>query len=72
MSKILNEINESYNLHFKDDGYHERNGQAYCQQCHAEAYAPRCGGCSTPIIDNYISSLGMYVTTQYLKSLSHI
>jgi paxillin len=42
---------------FGDEGYHERDGKAYCRQCHAEAYAPRCGGCSTPIIDNYISSL---------------
>jgi len=42
---------------FGDEGYHEIDGKAYCQRCHAEAYAPRCGGCSCPIIDNYISAL---------------
>ena len=42
---------------FGDDGYHEREGQAYCKECYYSAFAPKCGGCSTPITENYISSL---------------
>ena len=54
------EINEQKIIRiFQDEGYHEIDGKAYCQRCHAEAYAPRCGGCSCPIIDNYISALGI-------------
>ena len=56
--KTQNVLKFSLNISFQDEGYHEKDGQAFCQDCHAKAYAPRCGGCSAPITDNYISSLG--------------
>ncbi|XP_061162796.1 paxillin-like isoform X1 [Saccostrea echinata] len=45
---------------FGDDGFHEKNGKAYCRQDFLEMFAPRCGGCGHPILDNYISALSRH------------
>ena len=42
---------------FGDDGFHEKEGKAYCKNCFFSLFAPRCGGCEKPITENYISSL---------------
>ncbi|XP_055031943.2 transforming growth factor beta-1-induced transcript 1 protein isoform X2 [Misgurnus anguillicaudatus] len=42
---------------FGDEGFHDRDGQQYCQQCFLALFASRCQGCSQPIIENYISAL---------------
>lgn len=44
---------------FGDDGFHEKDDSAYCKDCYFEQFAPKCGGCSNPIRENYISSLNM-------------
>lgn len=38
-------------------GFHDRDGQQYCQQCFLTLFASRCQGCSQPILENYISAL---------------
>ncbi|XP_041939664.1 transforming growth factor beta-1-induced transcript 1 protein-like isoform X4 [Alosa sapidissima] len=42
---------------FGDEGFHDREGQQYCQQCFLSLFASRCQGCSQPIMENYISAL---------------
>ena len=42
---------------FGESGFHEMNAAAYCQACFYELYSLKCGGCSEPILDNYISGL---------------
>uniref|UniRef100_A0A4W4HD22 Transforming growth factor beta-1-induced transcript 1 protein n=1 Tax=Electrophorus electricus TaxID=8005 RepID=A0A4W4HD22_ELEEL len=42
---------------FGDEGFHDREGQQYCQQCFLALFASRCEGCSQPIMENYISAL---------------
>ncbi|XP_051967950.1 transforming growth factor beta-1-induced transcript 1 protein-like isoform X2 [Xyrauchen texanus] len=42
---------------FGDEGFHDREGQQYCQQCFLSHFASRCQGCSQPIMENYISAL---------------
>uniref|UniRef100_A0A3B5KS19 LIM zinc-binding domain-containing protein n=1 Tax=Xiphophorus couchianus TaxID=32473 RepID=A0A3B5KS19_9TELE len=42
---------------FGDEGFHDRDGQQYCQQCFLTLFASRCQGCSEPILENYISAL---------------
>lgn len=44
---------------FGDDGFHEKDDAAYCKTCYFEQFAPKCGGCNTPITENYISSLNL-------------
>ncbi|KAK5905929.1 hypothetical protein CgunFtcFv8_001839 [Champsocephalus gunnari] len=42
---------------FGEEGFHDREGQQYCQQCFLTLFASRCQGCSQPILENYISAL---------------
>uniref|UniRef100_A0A3Q3J019 LIM zinc-binding domain-containing protein n=1 Tax=Monopterus albus TaxID=43700 RepID=A0A3Q3J019_MONAL len=42
---------------FGEEGFHDRDGQQYCQQCFLTLFASRCQGCSQPILENYISAL---------------
>ena len=42
-----------------DDGFHEREDAAYCKECYYGQFAPKCGGCTKAIMDNYISALNM-------------
>uniref|UniRef100_A0A8B9LJE5 Transforming growth factor beta 1 induced transcript 1 n=1 Tax=Astyanax mexicanus TaxID=7994 RepID=A0A8B9LJE5_ASTMX len=42
---------------FGDEGFHDREGKQYCQQCFLALFASRCQGCSQPIMENYISAL---------------
>ncbi|XP_072523519.1 transforming growth factor beta-1-induced transcript 1 protein-like isoform X2 [Salminus brasiliensis] len=42
---------------FGDEGFHDRDGKQYCQQCFLALFASRCQGCSQPIMENYISAL---------------
>ncbi|CAB4060714.1 PXN [Lepeophtheirus salmonis] len=42
---------------FGEDGFHEHEGTAYCRGCFFGNFAPKCGGCDGPILDQYISSL---------------
>ncbi|XP_029650836.1 transforming growth factor beta-1-induced transcript 1 protein isoform X3 [Octopus sinensis] len=45
---------------FGDEGFHERDGQAYCREDFLKMFAPKCGGCAQPIKDSYISALNRH------------
>ncbi|XP_063051948.1 mucin-5AC-like [Engraulis encrasicolus] len=42
---------------FGPEGFHEKDGKAYCRKDYFELFAPKCGGCAHAILDNYISAL---------------
>ncbi|XP_013074896.2 leupaxin-like isoform X1 [Biomphalaria glabrata] len=42
---------------FGEEDFHEKNGKAYCREDYFQMFAPKCGGCAKPIMDNYISAL---------------
>ncbi|XP_053624146.1 leupaxin isoform X3 [Plodia interpunctella] len=42
---------------FGEDGFHERDGKPYCRADYFDMFAPKCGGCNKPIMENYISAL---------------
>ncbi|GAB6030096.1 hypothetical protein CHUAL_005775 [Chamberlinius hualienensis] len=42
---------------FGEEGFHEKDGKPYCRDDYFEMFAPKCGGCSRPIMENYISAL---------------
>ncbi|XP_077594993.1 transforming growth factor beta-1-induced transcript 1 protein-like isoform X2 [Stigmatopora nigra] len=42
---------------FGEEGFHDREGQQFCQQCFLTLFASRCQGCTQPILENYISAL---------------
>ncbi|XP_025089653.1 leupaxin-like isoform X1 [Pomacea canaliculata] len=42
---------------FGDEDFHEKNGKAYCREDYFQMFAPKCGGCGMPIMENYISAL---------------
>ncbi|ESO97385.1 hypothetical protein LOTGIDRAFT_187724 [Lottia gigantea] len=43
-----------------DEGFHEKDGKAYCRDDYYSMFAPKCGGCGRPIMDNYISALNRH------------
>ncbi|EEB16790.1 Paxillin, putative [Pediculus humanus corporis] len=42
---------------FGEEGFHEREGKPYCREDYFDMFAPKCGGCNRPIMENYISAL---------------
>ncbi|XP_038656741.1 leupaxin-like [Scyliorhinus canicula] len=42
---------------FGNEGYHEKNGKAYCRKDYFNMFAPKCGSCDRPVLDNYLSAL---------------
>ncbi|XP_068094817.1 paxillin isoform X3 [Hyperolius riggenbachi] len=42
---------------FGPEGFHERDGKAYCRKDYFDMFAPKCGGCTHAILENYISAL---------------
>ncbi|BFZ04528.1 hypothetical protein BsWGS_07566 [Bradybaena similaris] len=42
---------------FGEEDFHEKNGKAYCREDYFQMFAPKCGGCALPIMENYISAL---------------
>ncbi|XP_028852746.1 uncharacterized protein pxnb isoform X2 [Denticeps clupeoides] len=42
---------------FGEEGFHEKDGKAYCRKDYFDMFAPKCGGCARAILDNYISAL---------------
>ncbi|XP_072034102.1 paxillin-like isoform X2 [Amphiura filiformis] len=44
---------------FGDDGFHEKNGKPYCKDDYFDMFAPKCGGCQRPIMENYITALNV-------------
>lgn len=46
------------NFSTADVGYHEHNGQAYCEPCYNNTVLPKCKGCNTPITDRTMKAMG--------------
>ena len=44
--------------HFGSEGFHEKDGRAYCRECYYEKFAPRCKRCSKAIMEGFVSALG--------------
>ncbi|XP_026476830.1 paxillin-like isoform X2 [Ctenocephalides felis] len=42
---------------FGEEGFHEKDGKPYCRNDYFDMFAPKCGGCNRPIMENYISAL---------------
>uniref|UniRef100_A0A3Q3AT12 Paxillin n=1 Tax=Kryptolebias marmoratus TaxID=37003 RepID=A0A3Q3AT12_KRYMA len=42
---------------FGPEGFHEKDGKAYCRKDYFDMFAPKCGGCYRAILENYISAL---------------
>ncbi|XP_051032439.1 paxillin isoform X1 [Phodopus roborovskii] len=42
---------------FGPEGFHEKDGKAYCRKDYFDMFAPKCGGCARAILENYISAL---------------
>ncbi|XP_061146957.1 mucin-2-like isoform X1 [Syngnathus typhle] len=42
---------------FGPEGFHEKDGKAFCRKDYFDIFAPKCGGCARAILDNYISAL---------------
>ncbi|XP_078087454.1 leupaxin-like [Mustelus asterias] len=42
---------------FGNEGYHEKDGKAYCRKDYFNMFAPKCGSCDRPVLDNYLSAL---------------
>ncbi|NXU56869.1 PAXI protein, partial [Turnix velox] len=42
---------------FGTEGFHEKDGKAYCRKDYFDMFAPKCGGCARAILENYISAL---------------
>ncbi|XP_039292398.1 leupaxin isoform X1 [Nilaparvata lugens] len=42
---------------FGEEGFHEKDGKPFCRDDYFDMFAPKCGGCSRPITENYVSAL---------------
>lgn len=42
---------------FGPEGFHEKDGKAFCRKDYFDLFAPKCGGCARAILENYISAL---------------
>ncbi|XP_072420766.1 leupaxin-like [Chiloscyllium punctatum] len=42
---------------FGSEGYHEKGGKPYCRKDYFNMFAPKCGSCDHPVLDNYLSAL---------------
>uniref|UniRef100_UPI00358EA2F1 paxillin-like n=1 Tax=Myxine glutinosa TaxID=7769 RepID=UPI00358EA2F1 len=42
---------------FGEEGFHEKDGKPFCEKDFFEMFAPKCSGCSQPIMENYLSAL---------------
>ncbi|KAH7730483.1 LIM domain containing protein [Aphelenchoides avenae] len=45
---------------FGDEGFHEKDGVAYCRDDFFARYAPKCKGCDKPIRSKFITALGTH------------
>ena len=40
------------------EGFHEKDGRAFCRDDYFELFAPKCGACERPILESFVSALG--------------
>uniref|UniRef100_A0A914V2K1 LIM zinc-binding domain-containing protein n=1 Tax=Plectus sambesii TaxID=2011161 RepID=A0A914V2K1_9BILA len=45
---------------FGEDGFHEKEGRAYCRTDYFRMFAPKCRGCKRPISNNFVTALGTH------------
>jgi len=45
---------------FGSDGFHEKEGQAYCREDFFRMFAPKCRGCDKPITNKFITALSTH------------
>ncbi|TKR77529.1 hypothetical protein L596_018483 [Steinernema carpocapsae] len=45
---------------FGDEGFHEKDGRAYCKSDYFALFAPKCHGCRNAIKINFITALGTH------------
>jgi len=43
--------------HFGPEGFHEKDGKAFCRECYYEKFAPRCKRCEKAIMEGFITAL---------------
>ena len=43
--------------HFGDEGFHEKDGKAYCREDYYEKFAPKCNRCKRAIMESFITAL---------------
>ena len=43
---------------FGAEGYHEKDGKAFCRECYYEKFAPRCKRCEKAIMEGFVTALG--------------
>ena len=43
--------------HFGDEGFHEKDGKAYCREDYYEKFAPKCNRCKKAIMESFITAL---------------
>ena len=43
--------------HFGPEGFHEKDGKAFCRECYYEKFAPRCKRCEKAIMEGYVTAL---------------
>ena len=51
-------MNCGLNFSQNDTGYHENEGQAYCEPCYTNMVLPKCKGCQKPITDRTMKAMG--------------
>ncbi|XP_068964145.1 leupaxin isoform X1 [Petaurus breviceps papuanus] len=42
---------------FNEEGFHEKDKKPYCRKDFLAMFAPRCGGCNRPVLENYLSAM---------------
>ncbi|XP_036621425.1 leupaxin isoform X2 [Trichosurus vulpecula] len=42
---------------FSEEGFHEKDKKPYCRKDFLAMFAPRCGGCNRPVLENYLSAM---------------
>ena len=42
---------------FGPEGFHEKDGKAFCRECYYEKFAPRCKRCEKAIMEGFITAL---------------
>uniref|UniRef100_A0A8B9XCH6 Leupaxin n=1 Tax=Bos mutus grunniens TaxID=30521 RepID=A0A8B9XCH6_BOSMU len=68
LDKVLTAMNQTWHPEhffcahcgevFGEEGFHEKDKKPYCRKDFLGMFAPRCGGCNRPVLENYLSAMG--------------
>uniref|UniRef100_A0A7N4V2Y1 Leupaxin n=1 Tax=Sarcophilus harrisii TaxID=9305 RepID=A0A7N4V2Y1_SARHA len=42
---------------FGEEGFHEKDKKPYCRKDFLAMFAPKCGGCNRPVLENYLTAM---------------